>query len=126
MSKAVRELLDHYHELSPDSPNSEILELKSDIERALREAPLTEEEVEILQARFLIEPKQRPRRNRLNRSGGLAGRPSGGNTASRIAEVMLSHKNPNAANIIISRRIASACAKIATYLGPEYGANEEA
>lgn len=120
MSKTIAEILKHFHEFDAAEPESELLQIKSDIERALHHVEFTDDERNIIRALFLIEPPS-PQRITENKSGGTSGRPKGGSTQQYISNIMLDNeKSENARNIEVSRKLRSACAKIAAYLGPEY------
>lgn len=123
MSNKVRRLLAGYNELDP-SISPQIAEIKMDLDRALQEVSLTEEERVVLEALFLIPEPVHPVRVQVNKAGGTAGRPSGGITQSYVATLMTDYfganKTDNALNIRVSRIIKSACDKLAAFLGPEY------
>jgi hypothetical protein len=116
LSRPIHEILRHYRELEPENPGSEILEIKADIDRALIHADLDPEEREAIGALFLADP---PSLSRTEKSG----RPKGSATQEYISYLQTKeHKSDNAWNIIVSRRIRSACEKLQQFLGDEYKA----
>ena len=117
MSATVVQLLRYIKELPPG--DSELGLMKIDLERALQNVEFTEDEANALRALFLVEPTA-PVRGRLNRSGGTAGRPPGGQTAKAVAEMMMADKSDNARRIRMSRLVHSAAEKIEEFLGEEY------
>ena len=116
MSTVVRGLLENYHELEE---HPRLLNMKIDLDNALGQVNLTEEEWEIIQMRYLIEPLA-PIRDRLNRLGDKRGRPPGGNTQFQLARLMNGQQTDNAKHIHVSRLITSACGKLALFLGEDY------
>lgn len=131
MAKAISEILKNYKELvALDSMNpttldqarttEDLLAIRNDIERALRDVPFTPEEMEVLGAYFLIDPDP-PERNRVNKNGTTSGRPRGGSTQGRIAQLMIdAEKSQNAKNIAISRILRRIYDKLGAYLGDDY------
>lgn len=119
MAKRVADILRNFHELPHG--DSELGLIRMDIEHALRAVSFTEEEANVLRALFLIEPEPPGREPRTNRAGTQSGRPSGGTTQTLIAQIMLDQeKSQNAANIMVTRILKRACAKLAAYLGDDY------
>lgn len=120
MSKTIAEILRHYPEIQSSNPGSELSHIKTDIQRALENVPLTLEERGILRTLFFVSPIA-PQRDRVNHSGGTSGRPAGGITQSLIAGLLIeTQKSDNAKNIILSRKLKVITDKLAAYLGPEY------
>lgn len=117
MSQTVVQLLRYMKELPPG--DSELGLMKLDLERALQNVDFTEDEANALRALFLIEPTA-PSRDRVNKSGNTRGRPSGGQTAKSVAEMMMADKSDNARRIKMSRLVRSAAEKLADFLGEDY------
>src|SRR5579859_271103 len=120
MSQVIEGVLRHYREIETVSPESELIHLKADIDRALRNAPLDEEEKAVIQFLYLTDPIQYPVR-KLNKNGGESGRPLGGTTQGLVAGLVVEDdKSSNAKNIRISRTLKGAIQKIEEYLGEGY------
>lgn len=120
MSQVIAEVLKHYREIETVNPSSELIDLKADIDRALREAPLDDEEKAVITFLYLSDPIEYPIR-KLNRNGGESGRPLGGTTQGLIGTLVVEDdKSDNAKNIKISRTIRRAIQKLEDYLGEGY------
>lgn len=117
MSQTVVQLLRYIKELPPG--DSDLGLMKLDLERALTKVEFTEDEANALRALFLVEPTA-PERGRLDKTGGTAGRPRGGQTAKAVAEMMMADKSDNARRIRMSRLVHSAAEKVAEFLGEDY------
>lgn len=114
-------LLHYYNEIESSDPDSELLQLKTDVDRALAEAPLDEEERALIERVFLTEPTAYPMRGRVDKNGGQSGRPPGGVTQGIVAKLMIEEdKSANAKNIKATRILKRAVEKLAIYLGEGY------
>jgi hypothetical protein len=111
MSKTVSEVLKHYNEIRDVEPDSELFHIKADIDRALEQAPLTSEELNIITALYLSDHSAPTRQ--LN-----SGRPTHPHAATFVA--LGEEKSENAKAIYVSRRLKSAVDKIAEFLGNDY------
>lgn len=111
MSRTITEVLKHYNELQDVEPNSELFHIKADIDRALREAPLTQEELSIITSLYLTDHE--PPVRQVN-----SGRPTHARAASLVG--LEEAKSDNARAIFVSRRLKSAVDKMAEYLGNDY------
>ena len=103
----VEVFLENYHEFV-DSKDVESAYLSWDIGVAVWNAPLTTQERSVIQRLYLDRPRPPTRTNK-------AGRPAGGTTLNSIGE-----------KSTVSNLKHSAIAKIAQYLGNEYGLDESA
>jgi hypothetical protein len=113
-------VLRHYKEIESSNPESELVYIKADVDRALREAPLDQEERDVIGVLFLSDPIEYPVR-KPNRNGGESGRPLGGTTQQLVGRLMdHEDRSSNARNIRVSRIVKSAAQKIADYLGAGY------
>ena len=120
MSQVIVEVLRRYREIETDNPESELVHLKADIDRALRNAPLDEEERAVIRLLYLNDPIEYPVR-KLNRNGGESGRPLGGTTQGLVGTLVVEEdKSDNAKNIRISRTLKRAVQKLEEYLGDGY------
>ena len=120
MSQVIVEVLRHYKEIETVNPDSDLFYLKADIDRALEQAPLDEEERSIIEILYLSEPIEYPVR-KLNRNGGESGRPLGGTTQGLVGLLVVENdKSDNAKNIKVSRTLKRAIQKLEEYLGGDY------
>ncbi len=120
MSQVIVEVLRHYREIDTANPDSELIHLKADIDRALKEAPLDEEERAVITLLYLSDPTEYPVR-KLNRNGGESGRPLGGTTQGYVGNLVVEEdKSDNAKNIWISRTLKRAIQKLEEFLGDGY------
>lgn len=119
MSKKILELLKLYKEIETSDPESQLVHLKADLDRALHGAPLTEEERAVLTILYLEEPTEHPIR-KLDKNGGQTGRPLGGRTQANVAKQIAQDKKPAAREMKTSRIIKRAAGKISEYLGEPY------
>lgn len=120
MSQVIVEVLRRYREIESVNPDSELVHLKADIDRALAKAPLDEEERAVIHLLYLSDPIEYPIR-KLNRNGGESGRPLGGTTQGRVGTLVVEEdKSDNAKNIRISRTLKRAVQKLEEYLGDGY------
>ena len=119
MSKRIQEALKNYRELITDDPESELVFIKADLDRALREAPLSDEEREIITYLYLTEPVDRPVR-KPDKNGGHTGRPAGGVTQASISKLIAQDKSVAARENKTSRVIRKAADKLSSFLGSEY------
>lgn len=120
MSKKIIEVLKYYNELHTEDPESELVHIKADLDRALVEAPLDEEERALLIVLYLTEPTHRPIRGKPDKNGGQSGRPPGGNTQAQVAKLIAEDKTPAARENKTSRILKRAAQKISDYLGEGY------
>lgn len=120
MSKRIVEILKHYNELHTDDPESELVHIKADLDRALLNAPLDEEELALITFLYLTEPVDRPVRGKTDKNGGQSGRPPGGTTQAQVAKLIAEDKSPAARENKMSRVLRRAAQKIAVYLGEGY------
>jgi hypothetical protein len=111
MSKVIAEILKHYQELRDVEPDSELFHIKADIDRALEEAPLTQEELSIITSLYLTDHE--PPTRQVN-----SGRPTHPWAATLVG--LGETKSDNAKAIFVSRRLKSAIEKLAEYLGNGY------
>lgn len=121
MSQSIYEALRFYNELESSDPESELLAVKTDLDRALEFAPLDEEERALIVYLYLTEPVEHPIRGRPDKNGGQSGRPPGGMTQGVVAKLILEERSENAMNIRASRILKRAVSKLATFLGEGYG-----
>ena len=119
MSRKIQEVLRLYRELNTDDPESELITVKADLDRALQFAPLTSEEREIITYLYLTEPVDRPIR-KLDKNGGQTGRPPGGTTQASVSKLIAQDKSVAARENKTSRVIRKAADKLATFLGDDY------
>ena len=116
MSRVVSEALKHMNELQDAGPDSELFHVKQDIERAINEAPLTEEERYIITALYFTDTEAPVRQ-------GSSGRPRNP-WASSLVSLDMGNRSENAKEIYVSRRLRSAIDKIAEHLGDDYNREE--
>jgi len=115
MSRTIVEILKNYNELKETS-DSNLISYKLDIDKALLEAPLNEEEKAVIEMLYLSDPIEYP-----IRKDGESGRPLGGTTQTLVGNLVIEDdKSENARNIRISRTIKKASEKLASYLGEPY------
>ena len=119
MSKKITELLKLYREIETSDPESQLVHLKADLDRALHEAPLTEEERAVITILYLEEPIEYPIR-KPDKNGGQTGRPLGGPTQANVAKQIAQDKKPAAREMKTSRIIKRASVKLAAFLGEPY------
>lgn len=121
MSKTILEALKVYQEIESSDPESELVHIKADLDRALRMADLSEEELGLITFLFLTEPVDRPTRGKLDKNGGQSGRPPGGTTQVHAARIIVSENRSDKAREIKAGRILKrAAAKLSEYLGEGY------
>lgn len=121
MSRRIIEVLKVYNEIESSDPESELITIKADLNRALEMANLTEEELGLITLLFLTEPVDRPRRGKLDKNGGQSGRPPGGTTQVQAARTIVAENRSDKAKEIKAGRILKrAAAKLSEYLGDEY------
>jgi len=111
--------LKYYNELYSDDPESELVHIKADIDRALIEAPLDEEERALIVILYLTEPTY-PVRGKPDKNGATSGRPPGGTTQAQVAKLIAQDKTPAARENKASRVLRRAAAKLAQFLGDDY------
>jgi DNA-directed RNA polymerase specialized sigma subunit len=116
-SELVSTFLENFHELQ-SSKNPENAFLIWDINVAIWNAPLTNEERRVIQ-RLYIDPPAPPERDKLAKNGFTNGRPHGGTTQSTVGERLGIEKST------LSNIKKSAIDKIAQYLGTAYGDDGE-
>jgi hypothetical protein len=107
----ITEVLKHYKEIQGVEPDSELFPIKQDIDRALEQADLTDEERNIITTLFLTDHEVPIRQ--VN-----SGRPTHPWASSFIDG--MDGKSENAKAILVSRRLKSAIEKIVEFLGDGY------
>jgi hypothetical protein len=115
MSKTVSEILRHYNEIRDVEPDSELFHLKADMDRALKQADLTQEERNIITTLYLTDHEAPVRTEN-------SGRPTHPWAANLIG--LGEDKSENAKAIYVSRRLKSAIEKLADFLGDGYDDEE--
>lgn len=121
MSKRILEVLKYYNEIDTSDPESELVHLKADLDRALSNAPLSEEERTLLTTLYLLEPPEHPIRGKPDKNGGRSGRPPGGATQVRVAKLIIAeNRSEKAKEIRAGRIIKRAAAKLSAFLGAGY------
>lgn len=121
MSRTIIEVLKLYNELHTDDPESDVVHIKADLDRALLGADLSDEERELLVLLFLTEPVNYPTRGKRDKNGGQSGRPPGGTTQVHIAQLIVGESRSEKAKELKAGRILKRAAKkLSDYLGSEY------
>lgn len=119
MSRKIIEVLKYYNELRTEDPESELVQIKADLDRALIHAPLDEEERALILVLYLMEPTY-PTRGKPDKNGNSSGRPPGGTTQAEVAKFLAGDKSPAARENKTSRVLKRAAQKISDYLGEGY------
>lgn len=120
MSQRILGVLKFYKELNTSNPESETFLIKQDVDRALEEAPLDEEERALITILYLSEPTEHPERKQ-DKNGGQSGRPSGGLTQVQASKLIISgNVSEKAKEIKAGRILKRAANKLAEYLGEDY------
>ena len=109
----VEVFLSNFHEFQ-DAQDIESQYLLWDLNAAIYSAPLTSDERRVIQ-RLYIDPPQPPSRDKPDKNGLTAGRPSGGTTQAAIGAAMGIEKST------FSNIKKMAIEKISDFLGAEYG-----
>src|ERR1700694_4914678 len=105
MSRTILEGLKYYREIDTSDPESELVHLKADLDRALTQAPLDEEERALITFLYLVEPTEHPVRGKPNKRGGQSGRPPGGVTQVKVAKLIIAEEKSEKAKEIKAGRI---------------------
>ena len=120
MSQRIIEVLKYYRELDTNNPESEVFHIKADIDRAIQQAPLDEEERALITILYLSEPEQYPTR-KPDKNGGQSGRPAGGLTQVQVAKLIISENvSEKAKEIKAGRILKRAARKLSDFLGSGY------
>lgn len=121
MSKQILEILKYYNELHTDDPESELVHIKADLDRALLEVRLDEEERALITILYLTDSTEIPIRGKPDKNGGQSGRPSGGTTQVQAARSIITEDRTDKAKELKAGRILKrASAKLAAFLGEGY------
>ena len=116
----IQEILKHYNEIETSDPESELFQIKADIDRAINHAPLDKEERLLIATLYLSEPLP-PVRGKPDKNGGQSGRPAGGLTQVQVAQLVVSKSKSNKAKELKTGRILKrATKKLSEFLGEGY------
>jgi hypothetical protein len=114
MSQRILGVLKYYRELDTNNPESEVFHIKTDIDRALQQAPLDEEERALITILYLEEPEPPERTSD-------KGRPSGGLTQVQASKLIITEKiSEKAKEIKAGRILKRATRKLEEFLGEGY------
>lgn len=121
MSRQIIEALKVYREIESSDPESELIHIKADLDRALLWADLNEEELALITLLFLTEPVTYPTRGNPNKNGGQSGRPPGGVSQVQASRLIVSeNRSEKAKEIRAGRVLKRAAGKLSAFLGAPY------